>query len=106
MLKRLVLVVSLVVGLSLVAPATNAMARSGGEGGGSWSSWSWSSFSWSRLRAWWSSITSPSYSTPTSGGSAGSVPELDPSAAGSALVLLIGGVAYLTSRRREEEEQA
>jgi hypothetical protein len=31
------------------------------------------------------------------------VPELDPSAAGSALVLLLGGVAYVTSRRREED---
>ena len=32
------------------------------------------------------------------------VPELDPSAAGGALVLLIGGVAYIASRRREDEE--
>jgi hypothetical protein len=32
-----------------------------------------------------------------------SAPELDPSAAGSALVLLLGGVAYVTSRRREED---
>ena len=32
-----------------------------------------------------------------------SVPELDPSAAGSALVLLLGGVAYVTSRRREDD---
>jgi len=31
------------------------------------------------------------------------VPELDPSAAGSALVLLLGGVAYVTSRRREDD---
>ena len=31
------------------------------------------------------------------------VPELDPSAAGSALVLLLGGVAYLASRRRDED---
>jgi len=30
------------------------------------------------------------------------VPELDPSAAGGAMVLLLGGVAYFTSRRREE----
>jgi len=31
------------------------------------------------------------------------VPELDPSAAGSALVLLLGGVAYIASRRREDD---
>ncbi len=31
-----------------------------------------------------------------------SAPELDPGAAGSAMVLLLGGVAYLVSRRREE----
>lgn len=30
------------------------------------------------------------------------VPELDPSAAGGAVVLLLGGVAYIASRRREE----
>jgi len=29
-------------------------------------------------------------------------PELDPGAAGSAMVLLLGGVAYIASRRREE----
>ena len=31
------------------------------------------------------------------------VPELDPSAAGSAMVLLLGGIAYIASRRREED---
>jgi len=35
-----------------------------------------------------------------------SVPELDPGAAGSAIVLLLGGVAYVLSRRREEENVA
>jgi hypothetical protein len=30
-------------------------------------------------------------------------PELDPSAAGGAMVLLLGGVAYIASRRREED---
>ncbi len=32
-----------------------------------------------------------------------SVPELDPSAAGGAVVLLLGGIAYIASRRREED---
>ena len=31
------------------------------------------------------------------------VPELDPSAAGGAIVLLLGGIAYIASRRREED---
>jgi hypothetical protein len=31
------------------------------------------------------------------------VPELDPSAAGSAIVLLLGGMAFITSRRRQED---
>jgi hypothetical protein len=31
------------------------------------------------------------------------VPELDPSAAGSAMILLLGGVAYISSRRREDD---
>lgn len=34
------------------------------------------------------------------------VPELDPSAAGAAIVLLLGGVAYIASRRREREQDA
>jgi hypothetical protein len=32
-----------------------------------------------------------------------SVPELDPSAAGGAMILLLGGAAYIVSRRRERE---
>jgi len=32
-----------------------------------------------------------------------SVPELDPSAAGGAMILMLGGVAYIASRRREED---
>jgi len=32
-----------------------------------------------------------------------STPELDPSAAGAAIVLLLGGVAYIASRRREKD---
>ncbi|MGB8329566.1 MAG: hypothetical protein WCE62_05515 [Polyangiales bacterium] len=30
------------------------------------------------------------------------VPELDPSAAGSAIVLLLGGMAFIASRRKED----
>ncbi|MFZ1865392.1 MAG: hypothetical protein WAU39_14295 [Polyangiales bacterium] len=109
MMKRLIVVLSLVAGLSLVAPAADANASSGIESSWSWTSrsvggWSWS---WSSIISWLRQTfgsTSSGETTPSGNGSA--VPELDPSAAGSALVLLIGGAAYLTSRRREEEEQA
>jgi hypothetical protein len=33
----------------------------------------------------------------------GSVPELDATAGGAAIVLLLGGVAYIASRRREDD---
>ena len=39
-----------------------------------------------------------------SGGSGASVPELDMTVAGSAIVLILGGVAYMASRRRREQE--
>ncbi len=32
-----------------------------------------------------------------------SVPELDPTAAGAAIVLMLGGVAYIASRRRKND---
>lgn len=38
------------------------------------------------------------------GGSGATVPELDMTVAGSAIVLILGGVAYLASRRRREQE--
>ena len=38
---------------------------------------------------------------PTSGGSGSSVPEIDTAVAGGAMVLLLGGVAYLASRKRK-----
>jgi MYXO-CTERM domain-containing protein len=41
----------------------------------------------------------------TSGGGSGThaAPELDSTVAGSAMVLLLGGVAYLASRRRRDD---
>ena len=38
-----------------------------------------------------------------SGATAVSAPELDATVAGSAMVLLLGGVAYLASRRRKDD---
>lgn len=108
MLKRLMLVLSLVASLSLVSPVSDAEASSGIE-----SSWSFSSrsvggwsFSWSSIISWLKSTFGSPSSGSTTPSNGAAVPELDPSAAGSAMVLLIGGVAYLTARRREEDEQA
>ncbi len=37
------------------------------------------------------------------GSNGGSVPELDATAAGAAMVLMLGGVAYIVSRRRKND---
>lgn len=81
-MKRLLMVLSLAFGILLVAPAPEAAA---------W--WGWSSSSDDGGHHWRHRTHRD-----TSG-----VPELDPSAAGSALVLLLGGVAYIASRRREDD---
>jgi hypothetical protein len=79
-MKRLMIVLSLVVGAWMLSPTPEAQA------------WSWS---WSRSGG---DCENPTYQK---GGTA--VPELDPSAAGSAMVLLLGGMALIASRRREED---
>jgi hypothetical protein len=55
-----------------------------------------SKIDWSAGGSW-----STGGSSTTGQGGGFSVPELDPGVAGSAIVLLLGGVAYLASRRRE-----
>lgn len=86
MLKRLMLSLTIAAGLLLLAPAPEADA----------SNWGWNKRKQNRhwVKKWrkWRGKRS--------------VPELDPSAAGSALVLLVGGVAYIASRKREEDELA
>jgi len=83
-MKRLLIGLSVVVGAWMLSPTPEAQA------------WSWG---WSTSRdggshhSWWHDHR----------GSGVSIPELDPSAAGSAVVLLLGGVAYIASRRREED---
>jgi hypothetical protein len=72
-MKSLLLGILLSCGLFLMAPASDAVADS--------DSWS------------------------DSGGDSGDragVPELDATVAGSAMVLLLGGVAYIASRRRDD----
>lgn len=80
MLKRLLVTLSIAIGALLLAPTPHADA-----------SWGWWSSWWSR----WQQKT-----TQTSGYA---VPELDPDAAGSAMTLLLGGIAIVASRRRKED---
>lgn len=91
-IKNLVIVLSLVLGAWTLSPTPVAHA-------------SWSS-GWSSIWSWWGGGDSDHrHSGGDSGhkGNGGAVPELDPSSAGGAIVLLLGGVAYIASRRREED---
>jgi len=80
-MKNFVFVLSLVVGAWMLSPTPVAQASW-------WSFWSWGG-------------GDSGHRDSDGGGHA--VPELDPSAAGGAMVLLLGGVAYIASRRREED---
>jgi hypothetical protein len=82
-MKHLFLGLSIVIGAWMLSPTPEAQA------------WSWG----------WSSGGHHHRHSGERHRTAG-VPELDPSAAGSALVLLLGGVAYIASRRREEDVAA
>lgn len=97
-MKHWIIGLSLVLAVFFAAPIPVAHA------------WSWSSFfgkssqsggdhgKMQRSQRW-------SHGKSHQGRSSG-VPELDPGAAGSAVVLLLGGVAYVLSRRREQEDIA
>ena len=76
-MKRLFLGLSLVIGIWMLSPTPEADAR-GRRGHGH-------------------------HARTAHHGSGHAVPELDPSAAGSAMLLLLGGVAYIASRRRDED---
>lgn len=86
-MKRLLIVLSLAAGLLLVAPTPDAAA---------WS-WGWSSSNGNAGGKRHVRRRRPPRHRPGRG-----VPELDPGAAGSAMVLLLGGVAYIASRRRRD----
>jgi len=81
-MNRLLVVLSLAIGAWMLSPTPQADARGRHHGDNNWSS-GWGG-SW------------------TSGGSGFAAPELDPGEAGSAIVLLLGGLAYFGSRRRKE----
>lgn len=83
-MKRLLLALSLVVGAWVLSPTPEAEA----EGRRGWHKARQTQQRHMRHRRY-------------KGGHA--VPELDPGAAGAAIVLLLGGVAYIASRRREED---
>ena len=83
-MKRLLLAVSLVIGAWMLSPTPEAEA----EG----------------RRGWYKSRqVQKRQMRQRHHRSRHAVPELDPSAAGGAIVLLLGGVAYLASRRRDED---
>ena len=84
-MKRLLLALSIVIGAWMLSPAPEAQAWGRSNQGNRGNQWN----EGNRGNQGHTSKTS--------------APELDPSAAGSALVLLLGGVAYVTSRRREED---
>ena len=96
-MKHCIIGVSLVLGVFFIAPTPVAHA------------WSWSSFfgrsshSQGRHHARGNSHSRRWSYGKSHQRSHSSVPELDAGAAGSAVVLLLGGVAYILSRRREEE---
>ena len=99
-MKRLLLSLSIVIGVWMLSPTPEASA-------GDWSSW-WDDGG----SSWWDDVQSAWSSRWNDGGDhvrqhhdggGFATPELDPSAAGSAMVLLLGGVAYIASRRREDD---
>lgn len=82
-MKQLFVVLSIAFGLLLATPVVSVQADSDSVSA-------------------WSDADSGSAMAVSSGGGHG-VPELDGTAAGSAMVLLLGGVAYLASRRRRDD---
>jgi len=87
-MKHLLVGLSLVLGVFFISPVPVAHA------------WSWSSF----FDGHGEHNHDGDSHFSSSGNHGGSVPELDPSAAGSAIVLLLGGVAYVLSRRRDDKD--
>jgi hypothetical protein len=81
-MKRLLLGLSIVIGAWMLSPTPEADAERG----------------WNKSRHGQRHHVRRTHHRSRAG-----VPELDPSAAGSAMVLLLGGVAYMASRRREED---
>jgi hypothetical protein len=84
MMKRLLLIWSIAIGALLLSPPPQAEA--------SGRSHHYKTHHYKKYKKY------KSYKKP-----AAAVPELDPNAAGSAMVLLLGGLAVVASRRRKDE---
>lgn len=82
-MKHLITILSLVLGAWILAPAPQADAAA-----------------WDKALKDYK-VKAPK--TPKGDKGGGGVPELDPSGAGAAVVLLLGGIAYMASRRRKDE---
>jgi len=91
-MKRLLLGLSLVIGIWMLSPTPQAEAYGWSHGSHYRGHYNRGRYSWGH--SWWS------HHSGHKGGFA--APELDLGAAGGAMVLLLGGVAYIASRRREE----
>lgn len=89
-LKKALTVMTLAASLFILSPTAHAQASSG---------------FWSRARSMITRMIEH-YREKQGYDGGRAVPELDPGAAGGAFVLLVGGVAYIASRRREEEDVA
>jgi hypothetical protein len=86
-MSRFLIGLSVILSVWVLSPTPQASA---------WSFWSWwsgghSSHNHDYQRTWSHDKTGHG------------VPELDPGAAGSAMVLLLGGAAFVASRRREKD---
>lgn len=93
-MKNFVLVLSLVIGSWVATPTPVAQASWLGD---LWSSW-WNSGGAEKVAKYKKLKKHRKHKK-----NHAAVPELDPSAAGGAMVLMLGGVAYIASRRREDD---
>lgn len=95
-MKKFAVVLSVVVSVWILSPTPQAHASWWGD------FVSWISGGQKHHQSHWASkykkLKKQKTKTPKT-----AVPELDPSAAGGAIVLMLGGVAYIASRRREED---
>lgn len=97
-MKNFGLVLSLVIGSWVATPTPVAQASWLGD---LWSSW-WNSGGSAKVERYKARVERHKKLKKHKKNHA-AVPELDPSAAGGAMVLMLGGVAYIASRRREDD---
>ena len=96
-MKKFAVTLSLVVGIWVLIPAPQAHASWLGDQWEAFVSWFQSGDRAERL----SQLRERHHGHKAS--HRARVPELDPSAAGGAMILLLGGAAYIASRRREND---